>query len=203
MSDNLTLEQIETDLKKMNKDLSKLRGYVSAHRDEMCSLASTNQLNKQFSKYLPAGYAFKRNYNVLGIRAIAGRNSAPEEEKPKMSIKKKDERPKRPRRIIQPVESSEESSEENSYEEEEYNERPKPKAKPKKERPKSHKKAKRKAEPEDEPEVESEEEPEDVKPAPKQTITPSAQPVPKYISNKNIARNHFKEKAWRLYHNIK
>ena len=35
MSDNLTLEQIETDLKKMNKDLSKLRGYVSAHRDEM------------------------------------------------------------------------------------------------------------------------------------------------------------------------
>lgn len=199
MSDNLTLEQIETDLKKMNKDLSKLRGYVSAHRDEMCSLASTNQLNKQFSKYLPAGYAFKRNYNVLGIRAIAGRNSAPEEEKPKMSIKKKDERPKRPRRIIQPVESSEESSEENSYEEEEYNERPKPKAKPKKERPKSHKKAKRKPEPEDD----SEEEQEDTKTAPKQTVTPAAQPVCRYISNKNIARNHFKEKAWRLYHNIK
>ena len=199
MSDNLTLEQIETDLKKMNKDLSKLRGYVSAHRDEMCSLASTNQLNKQFSKYLPAGYAFKRNYNVLGIRAIAGRNSAPEEEKPKMSIKKKDERPKRPRRIIQPVESSEESSEENSYEEEEYNERPKPKAKPKKERPKSHKKAKRKPEPEDE----SEEEQEDTKTAPKQKVTPAAQPVCRYISNKNIARNHFKEKAWRLYHNIK
>ena len=199
MSDNLTLEQIETDLKKMNKDLSKLRGYVSAHRDEMCSLASTNQLNKQFSKYLPAGYAFKRNYNVLGIRAIAGRNSAPEEEKPKVSIKKKDERPKRPRRIIQPAESSEESSEENSYEEEEYYERPKPKAKPKKERPKSHKKAKRKAEPEDE----SEEEQEDTKTAPKQTVTPAAQPVCRYISNKNIARNHFKEKAWRLYHNIK
>ena len=199
MSDNLTLEQIETDLKKMNKDLSKLRGYVSAHRDEMCSLASTNQLNKQFSKYLPAGYAFKRNYNVLGIRAIAGRNSAPEEEKPKMSIKKKDERPKRPRRIIQPAESSEESSEENSYEEEEYNERPKPKAKPKKERPKSHKKAKCKPEPEDD----SEEEQEDTKTAPKQTVTPAAQPVCRYISNKNIARNHFKEKAWRLYHNIK
>ena len=199
MSDNLTLEQIETDLKKMNKDLSKLRGYVSAHRDEMCSLASTNQLNKQFSKYLPAGYAFKRNYNVLGIRAIAGRNSAPEEEKPKMSIKKKDERPKRPRRIIQPAESSEESSEENSSEEEEYYERPKPKAKPKKERTKSHKKAKRKAEPEDE----SEEEQEDTKTAPQQTVTPAAQPVCRYISNKNIARNHFKEKAWRLYHNIK
>ena len=199
MSDNLTLEQINTDLKKMNKDLSKLRGYVSAHRDEMCSLASTNQLNKQFSKYLPAGYAFKRNYNVLGIRAIAGRNSAPEEEKPKVSIKKKDERPKRPRRIIQPAESSEESSEENSYEEEEYYERPKPKAKPKKERPKSHKKVKRKAEPEDE----SEEEQEDTKTAPKQTVTPAAQPVCRYISNKNIARNHFKEKAWRLYHNIK
>ena len=199
MSDNLTLEQIETDLKKMNKDLSKLRGYVSAHRDEMCSLASTNQLNKQFSKYLPAGYAFKRNYNVLGIRAIAGRNSAPEEEKPKVSIKKKDERPKRPRRIIQPAESSEESSEEHSYEEEEFYERPKPKAKPKKERPKSHKKAKRKAEPEDE----SEEEQEDTKTAPKQTVTPAAQPVCRYISNKNIARNHFKEKAWRLYHNIK
>ena len=143
MSDNLTLEQIETDLKKMNKDLSKLRGYVSAHRDEMCSLASTNQLNKQFSKYLPAGYAFKRNYNVLGIRAIAGR--------------------------------------------------------PKKERPKSHKKAKRKPEPEDD----SEEEQEDTKTAPKQTVTPAAQPVCRYISNKNIARNHFKEKAWRLYHNIK
>ena len=172
---------------------------MSAHRDEMCSLASTNQLNKQFSKYLPAGYAFKRNYNVLGIRAIAGRNSAPEEEKPKMSIKKKDERPKRPRRIIQPAESSEESSEENSYEEEEYYERPKPKAKPKKERTKSHKKAKRKAEPEDE----SEEEQEDTKTAPKQTVTPAAQPVCRYISNKNIARNHFKEKAWRLYHNIK
>ena len=91
MSDNLTLEQINTDLKKMNKDLSKLRGYVSAHRDEMCSLASTNQLNKQFSKYLPAGYAFKRNYNVLGIRAIAGRNSAPEEEKPKKKPAKKAE----------------------------------------------------------------------------------------------------------------
>lgn len=110
MSDNLTLEQIETDLKKMNKDLSKLRGYVSAHRDEMCSLASTNQLNKQFSKYLPAGYAFKRNYNVLGIRAIAGRNSAPEEEKLKMSIKKRtndlnvpdvsSSQPSRPKKVV-------------------------------------------------------------------------------------------------------
>ena len=42
---SLTLEQIETELAKFNKDLSKIRGYVAANREGICAAASTNVLN--------------------------------------------------------------------------------------------------------------------------------------------------------------
>ena len=234
---SLTLEQIEQDIKKLNKDLGNLRWYVSSHRDEICSIATTNQLNKQLGKYLPNGYAFKRNYNVLGIRAVSGRNKQNEEieeETPKKTrqtktSQKKSEQPpnvqKRPRRIIKPSDLSDSSSEEIVYQQEQQT---RPKTRQIKERPRRQ----IQYEEEEDEEIEiqppkrimkskprktqqyyaddEDDEEEEIKAPPKQKAikqTPieyeTQQPVRrKPMSNKNIARSIFQEKARRLYHNL-
>ena len=181
MSDNLTLEKVEQDLKSLKGDLGRLRGYVSAHRTELSSLATTNLLNKQFGKYLPNGYAFKKNYNVLSIRAVNGRN--------KPSETKID---KRPRRIIQPSEMSSDDSEDisdSSDDDSDYDDEPpqrpsrppEPKIKRTKSVPKKVKYSYQE---------------------PVQEEIPQVNYPQKPISNKNIARSFFQEKARKLYHNF-
>lgn len=181
MSDYLTLEKVEQDLKSLKGDLGRLRGYVSAHRTELSSLATTNLLNKQFGKYLPNGYAFKKNYNVLSIRAVNGRN--------KPSETKID---KRPRRIIQPSEMSSDDSEDisdSSDDDSDYDDEPpqrpsrppEPKIKRTKSVPKKVKYSYQE---------------------PVQEEIPQVNYPQKPISNKNIARSFFQEKARKLYHNF-
>ncbi|OHT06460.1 hypothetical protein TRFO_25483 [Tritrichomonas foetus] len=197
MSESITIEKVETDLKKFKNDLTKIRGYVSAHRDELCAMASTNVLNQKLKQYLPDGYAFKRNYGVLGIRSVKG----PVKET-KTTKKTKEQPVKRPRRIIEP---------EDDYEdEEEYEEEDEPEEKPKRrivKRPPPKKKVQPSQPVEEEEEDEPEPEPKPVSRRKKQIPQqdpeiqiPIQQSMPRgYVSNKNIARNFFKEKALKKF----
>lgn len=175
---SLTLEQIETELAKFNKDLSKIRGYVAANREGICAAASTNVLNRRFSKYLPDGYAFKRNYNVLGVRAISGAIKETSKGPPKTSAG-------HPRKIIQPAEEYESS--ESEYEEEE----PEYEPPPKKKKHSFHRRS---------PSVQTK-----TKPIPQQQYTEvEPPPIQQYwpVSNKTLAKDYFKQRAWERYHNI-
>lgn len=204
MSESITIEKVETDLKKMKKDLTKIRGYVSAHRDELCAMASTNVLNRRLTQYLPVGYAFKRNYGVLGIRSVKGPANEPKTET------KKVERPqKRARRIIEP--SDDESYgegyelDEEYSEEEEIIERPKRRIVHRHSESKSKKKVKHQQNQNlNQNQDLYEEEPiQEMQQLQRwQQIEPNPSPIqqPKgFVSNKNIARSIFKEKALAKY----
>lgn len=200
MSDQLNIEKVEADLKKFRKDLTKIRGYVSAHRDELCAMCSTNVLNQQLKQHLPDGYAFKRNYGVLGIRSVKG--PAPSSKTTKRS---KEQPVKRPRRIIEPEDEYEDEQE--YEEEEEVIEKPKRRI-VKRSEPKKKVKSRPPVEEEEEEEDEPPPEPIPVNrrkrqepiPEPQQQQIPIQQPMPRgYVSNKNIARNFFKEKAFKKF----